>query len=468
MVINIDDASDLPSIAEPWWQTFDGTVNFHPAMTTEDLEKPCRRWDKRDDLISITFARQGLRTLPDIGPGLKLGWLRFGAVAFLLLVVALAGAACGSDAASESSDTGDTAATGGTSGSSPASVLSPSEFVKGPDMKSRRERFTTVRFADGRLMSVGGRAIGLQAQSGNYNETAELFDPASTTWTFTGDMNEQRRSPGLMVLSDGRVLVVGGLSGQREPLASSEYWDEGTGVWVFGPEMNRPHDLMATAALPDGRFMMIGGTSKDDNGLLISLTAETEAYDPATETWTELAPMTEKRANHTATTLLDGRVLVVGGGKTDGPYLKVTELYDPATDSWTPGAPLTRGRAFHTATLLDDGRVLVVGGKGKVKIVEVYDPALDTWSPAGETTDPRSEHAANLLSDGTVLITGGTGYLVTSELFDPATNGWVPGEVLSTGRYRHSAFTLDDGRALIMGGTSKDGMLATTEIYGGE
>jgi len=73
-----------------------------------------------------------------------------------------------------------------------------------------------------------------------------------------------------------------------------------------------------------------------------------------------------------------------------------------------------------------------------------------------------------LLSDGTVLITGGTGYLVTSELFDPATNGWVPGEVLSTGRYRHSAFTLDDGRALIMGGTSKDGMLATTEIYGGE
>jgi N-acetylneuraminic acid mutarotase len=262
------------------------------------------------------------------------------------------------------------------------------------------------------------------------------------------------------------VMVVGGLSGQREPLASSEFWDEGTGVWVFGPEMNRPHDLMATAVLPDGRFMMIGGTSKDENGLLISLTAETEAYDPATETWTELAPMAERRANHTATTLLDGRVLVVGGGKTDGPYLKVAEIYDPATGAWALAAPLTKGRAFHTATLLNDGRVLVIGGKGKIKIAEVYDPATDAWTSVGETVDPRSEHAAALLADGAVLITGGTGYLVTSELFDPTTNSWVTGEVLGTGRYRHSAFALNDGRVIIMGGTSKDGMLATTEIYG--
>ena len=391
---------------------------------------------------------------------------RLAAVALLLITLVALGTACSSDAASESGDTGDAVATGDTGGTTSASELSPGEFVKGPDMKSRRERFTTVQLSDGRLMSVGGRAIGLQAQSGNYNETAELFDPASTSWTFTGDMNEQRRSPGLLVLSDGRVMVVGGLSGQREPLASSEYWDEATGVWVFGPEMNRPHDLMATAVLPDGRFMMIGGTSKDENGLLISLTAETEAYDPETETWTELAPMAEKRANHTATTLLDGRVLVTGGGKTDGPYLKVTEIYDPATGAWTLGAPLTKGRAFHTATLLDDGRVLVVGGKGKIKIAEVYDPATDAWTPAGETGDPRSEHAAALLADGTVLVTGGTGYLVTSEFFDPTTNSWVPGEVLSTGRYRHSAYTLDDGRIIIMGGTSKDGMLATTEIYG--
>jgi hypothetical protein len=384
------------------------------------------------------------------------------ALASLLVVTLAILAACSSESGSVEVDTGEP-------GDAPAaSGLASGIFEKGPDMKSRRERFTTIQLSDGRLMSVGGRAIGLQAQSGNYNETAELFDPASTTWTFTGDMNEQRRSPGLRALPDGRVMVVGGLSGQREPLASSEYWDEATGAWTFGPDMNRPHDLMATASLADGRFMMIGGTSKDENGLLISLTTETEAYDPATETWTELAPMAEKRASHTATTLIDGRVLVVGGGRTDGPYLKPTEIYDPATDAWIPAAPLTKGRAFHTATLLDDGRVLVVGGKGKIRLAEIYDPALDTWAPAGETIAPRSEHAATLLADGTVLVTGGTGYLATSEIFDPATSTWVSGEVMGTGRYRHGAFRLDDGRTVIMGGTSKDGMLATTEIYGAE
>ena len=38
--------------------------------------------------------------------------------------------------------------------------------------------------------------------------------------------------------------------------------------------------------------------------------------------------MHEKRVNHTATLLNDGNVLVIGGGKEDGPYSKTVELYD--------------------------------------------------------------------------------------------------------------------------------------------
>ena len=342
------------------------------------------------------------------------------------------------------------------------------EFEDGPDMKSRRERFATVKMSDGRLLAVGGRAIGLQAQSGNYNETAEVFNPTDTVWTFTSDMSEQRRSPALFELPDGRVMVAGGLSGQREPLASTEIWDPATGEWTLGPAMNRPHDLMGAVVLGDGRFLMIGGTSKNQDGHLIALTAESEAYDPKAGTWSDVAPLLDERANHTATVLADGRVLVTGGGKQDGPYLKSAEIYDPAADKWTLAAEMSRGRAFHTATLLEDGRVLVIGGKGKIRTAELYDPELDAWSAAGETTDPRSEHSATLLADGTVMIAGGTGYLATSEFFDPLEGTWTTGQSLGTGRYRHGAIRLNDGRTLIMGGTSKDGMLATMEIYGGQ
>ena len=348
---------------------------------------------------------------------------------------------------------------------SSAFAASDWEFVAGTDMKSRRERFATVTMDDGRVFAVGGRAVGLQAQSGNFNETAEVLDPATTAWASISDMNEQRKSPALFALPDGRVMVAGGLSGQRLPLASTEIWNPGTDEWVFGPEMVRSHDLMASVVLGDGRFLMIGGTSQDEDDLLVALNADTEVFDPSTQTWSEVASMNEKRANHTATLLTDGRVLVAGGGKTDGPYLKATEIYDPASDSWTVASPMSRGRAFHTATLLPDGRVLVVGGKGKLKQAEVYDPSADTWSPAGETADPRSEHTATLLPNGTVLVTGGTGYLPTSEVYDPETGSWSAGPMMGTGRYRHAAVTLLDGRTLILGGTGKDGMLATVEIY---
>ena len=39
LVVNMDSANQLPSIAEPWWLTFGGTVETHQAMTPEDLEQ---------------------------------------------------------------------------------------------------------------------------------------------------------------------------------------------------------------------------------------------------------------------------------------------------------------------------------------------------------------------------------------------------------------------------------------------
>ncbi len=392
-----------------------------------------------------------------------------GLAAFALGAVAIASLAlaAGCSSGDEPAGAGPDRSAQGEGRSSVASA-GTGKFVAGPDMKSRRERFAIVKMDDGRLLAAGGRAVGLQAQSGNYNETAEVFDPGATRWEFTSDMSEQRRSPVLFELPDGRVMVAGGLSGQREPLASTEIWDPATGEWTFGPAMNRPHDLMGAVVLGDGRFLMIGGASKDADGLLIGLNAETEAFDPATGTWSDVAPMLERRASHSATVLGDGRVLVAGGGRADGPYLKTVEIYDPEADAWSEGAPMSRGRAFHTATLLPDGRVLVVGGKGKIRQAEIYDPEADAWSAAGETADPRSEHSATLLPDGTVLVAGGTGYLATSEIYDPQTGTWSGGEDLGTGRYKHGAIVLDDGRTLIMGGTSKDGMLATTEVYGAE
>lgn len=39
MVVNLNDASDIPALAEPWFLNFQADCEFRVAMTPEDLEK---------------------------------------------------------------------------------------------------------------------------------------------------------------------------------------------------------------------------------------------------------------------------------------------------------------------------------------------------------------------------------------------------------------------------------------------
>ena len=339
-------------------------------------------------------------------------------------------------------------------------------FELGQAMESKRDRFALLVLSNGNLIAAGGKEVGMQAQSGNFNRTVEIFDPVKNQWTFTGEMKEERMSPVLFELPNGNVMVIGGLSGARDPLISTEILDSNTGTFSMGPDMIRSHNEMGAVTLNDGRFMVIGGSSYDEDvGFQVALSKETEIFDPELETWTEAAPMSEKRANHSALVLNDGKVLVIGGGKTDGPYLKSVEIYDPNTNTWKFGADMTKGRVAHTATVLSDGKVLVVGGKGKLTLAEIYDPETDTWTLAGETNKSRGDHAALLLGDGSVLVTGGIGYLTDTEIFDPNTLTWSIAGTLNTGRIRPAVTRLSDGRVLIMAGVGKDGMLASVEVY---
>lgn len=119
------------------------------------------------------------------------------------------------------------------------------------------------------------------------------------------------------------------------------------------------------------------------------------------------------RADHTATLLPDGRVLVSGGSRNNGATLASAELYDPATGVWTATGSLATRREHHTATLLPDGRVLVSGGNldnrgTPVGSAELYDPATGVWTPTNfQMAAARTAHTATLLPDGKVLVSGG-------------------------------------------------------------
>ena len=173
---------------------------------------------------------------------------------------------------------------------------------------------------------------------------------------------------------------------------------------------------------------------------------------------------------HTATRLLDGRVLVVGGRGIDGTVeLDSVELYDPKTNRWQVGPKLEAGRSGHTATLLTDGRVLVTGGtthevnEGSSRFVallsvELFDPKANHWSSGAPMAQARNWHTATLLDDGRVLVTGGAReqktHLATAELYEPLGNRWSNAPPLNQSRCLHQAVKLTDGSVLVMGGRS--------------
>ena len=80
-----------------------------------------------------------------------------------------------------------------------------------------------------------------------------------------------------------------------------------------------------------------------------------------------ISPMNEGRFGHEAVALLDGRILLTGGGAVGGhgwSPSQSAEIYDPATATFTLIDQMSDGRHWHTTTLLPDGTVLVVGDRG--------------------------------------------------------------------------------------------------------
>ncbi len=333
-----------------------------------------------------------------------------------------------------------------TSSSSPTSNTL-GRVLRADSMHDRRADHTSTLLTDGRVLIAGG-----MVENGVFLNSAELFDPVKGTFVATGGMQSRRVGHSATLLPNGKVLIVGGLAGRifeggPGVVATAELYDPATGHFTAAPPMSAPRTGHAAVLLPNGKVLVAGGTDKNDNDL-----ASAEIYDPAANRWNATGSMLTRRVARAAVVLKDGRVLVTGGGE----GRNLAEIYDPASATWHAAGNMTSPRVKHAATLLPDGRVLITGGSPDsqwhpVRSAEIFDPRTNKFTAIGDMELARFKlpDATVILKDGKILVAGGAAEV---EVYDHAAGRFFRAGSVEEAHFFAAATLLKDGRALITGG----------------
>jgi len=342
-------------------------------------------------------------------------------------------------------------------------VTNPGWAVTGT-LNTPRYGHTATLLASGKVLVAGGLDRALAPFS--VTDSAELYDPATGTWSSTGNLDTGRIGHTATLLPNGKVLVTGGRDRIAPPFFgladSAELYDPATGTWSSTGNLNTSRSGHTATLLASGQVLVAGGVTTD----YIQLDSA-ELYDPATGMWSLTGNLSTTRSLHRATLLSSGQVLVAGGYIYSEPYfLSSVEIYDPVTGRWSGAVNLNKPSA-DTATLLPNDEVLVTQWDS----AELYDPATRIWSDTGTLNTAREAYTATLLANGQVLVAGGFNYnddnpYLSAELYDPTSRTWSRSVNLNAGRYNHTATLLPDGKVLVAGGLDASGTtLHSAELF---
>lgn len=303
------------------------------------------------------------------------------------------------------------------------------QWTRTGELAVPRVRATATTLDDGRVLVAGGNN-----PTADNLDSAELYDPASGTFGPTGKMVWGRTLHTATKLSDGTVLLAGGYgdiddqgnviwTGPERRFNSAELYDPATGTFSAVANMNDRRSRHAAVELHDGTVLIAGG--ENSTGQL----ASAERYRPWAHDFVAVGNMNVPRLLETLTRLRNDDILAAAGSRTSptsggDEYRQTAEIYHPRTHSFSLTPAMLHARGFNSATLLANGDVLLAGGynlaEGYVLPAELWDGS--NFVPTDSLFIGRQGGANARLDDGTVLIAGGqndSGQVADAELYHP-------------------------------------------------
>lgn len=372
--------------------------------------------------------------------------------------------------------------------------------AEGPSMcgstSARRAGHTATLLEDGKVFIAGGFDVARGTQNRVALVTAEVFDPATGSFTKVKDMSVPSGGQVVKVskafhtanrLKNGQVLLWGGenyqvisgvniVSPVQEILAYDAEQDAyGSLQRQMPPMIRRTQHRAAVDA--NGRLLVVGGLKFNNTGSgprLLPVT-EVEWLDPDQPRPQVLEGMAVPRVDAAVASVRQGEQIAVAGG-TDGAVLKDDVLFfkwegtsfrqQPQT---APPRLTSGGRRGSAAVPFRDGNdMLVAGGYSDVAtvrpvgITEIVQPGVSTVTRVPDVGN-RGDACAVTLRSGSVLVVGGrtaepSGSMVRSDdsvvelVPDGAATTRIDRVPLPTARYWHTCTLLADGSVLVTGG----------------
>lgn len=333
--------------------------------------------------------------------------------------------ACSTPPAGEDSDDARASAAppaAGVAEQSMAAANAPAAAAQWVDRAPLPERRTEVSATtDGTFIYLAG-GFGPPEGAGRASAPRTLwrYDPGADRWTDLTQIPEGVNHAPFQYY-DGRLYILGGFrEATFEPIGSVRIYDLASGEWTEGSPMPTARGASGWAVL-DGRIHILGGNAAEDAQLDdhpdIEVTGDRsvnvhEAYDPASDSWTTLAPMPTPR-NHLGATSLEGRIYALLG-RSDGDFTMTThEIYDAEADAWSTGPAVPTGRSG-VAVVARDGAIFAFGGemmeedeRRTFDDAERFDPATNEWERIEPMPTSRHGLGAAPVGSRIYVISGG-------------------------------------------------------------
>ena len=220
---------------------------------------------------------------------------------------------------------------------------------------------------------IGGRVDVDPSQTGDEASTTlvEVFDMVNKTWSPSTSILPEVQQYHNCAVAGGKIYSIGDhypfASPSVEATGLVQVFDPTTGNWTYGTSMPGNQSVgLAGAASQDGMIYVAGGVSAHDRS---DSTDRLLRYDPVNDTWTQLASMNNERHSFQLVSY-KGKLIAFGGvaiyfdpiaNTTVEGETNLTEAYDPVTNTWSQLPNASHRFSAYAAAVFND-EIIIHGG----------------------------------------------------------------------------------------------------------